>query len=270
MPALRGTAGTDVMELYSLTTAHIGALPGWLQTPVWFWPLTRAVGHFVRVQQALGLFLVIFAEELGIPLPAPGDAAITYAGYLTTTGTLRLPLAYLAVIAAATTGSFCNYTICRRFGHPFVVRFGPYVGLTADRLERAERAFRRWGPWAVIIGRHIPGMRIVLSAFAGIFELPRRMFVPCVLLSSTIWAAIFLELGRALGRNSRLLFRLVPVHLLPLAFVLLGLLWATWLLYEHRWRPRAEARRRRAAEASNRVQSNKSLPSKAKSRTAKM
>jgi len=259
------------MDLYSLITATpIGGLPIWFQTPDWFWPAARAIGHFVRAQPAVGLFLVIFAEELGVPLPAPGDAAITYGGYLTTTGALPTPLAYLAVISAATAGSFCNYSICRRFGHPFLVRFGPYVGLTADRLESAERAFRRWGPWAVIIGRHVPGMRIVLSAFSGVFELPRRVFVPCVLISSTVWAAIFLELGRMVGRNSRLLFRLVPAHLLPLVIVLLALVWATWLLYEHRWRPRREARRRARQRAADRVQSNNSLPPKAEGRTAKM
>jgi len=264
-----GTSGV-AMNLFPLIAAHIGALPVWLETPDWFWPATRVVGHFVRVQPGLGLFVVIFLEELGIPLPAPGDAAIMYGGYLTTTGALPLPVAYLAVVAAATAGSFCNYSICRRFGHPFVVRFGPYVGLTAERLDGAERAFRRWGPWAVIIGRHVPGMRIVLSAFAGVFEFPRLIFVACVLVSSTIWAAIFLELGRALGRSSRLLFRLVPALLLPPVLLLLALAWALWMLHQHRWRPRREARRHADRRAGDRAQSNNSLPSKAEGRTAKM
>jgi membrane protein DedA with SNARE-associated domain len=256
--------------LHVLIVANVASLPDWVQTPDWFWPATRAIGHFVRTHQAVGLFLVIFAEELGIPLPAPGDAAITYGGYLTTTGAIPYPLAYVAVITAATSGSFCLYALSRRFGHPFLVRFGPYIGLTAERLQRAERAFRRWGPWAVIIGRHIPGMRIVLSAFAGVFELPLRLFVPCVLVSASIWAAIFLELGRVLGRNSRYLFRIVPAHLLPLIFVALGLVWATWLLYEHRWKPRREARRQARMTADDRAQSNSNLSSKAEGRTAKM
>jgi hypothetical protein len=96
----------DVMYMHSLIAANIGALPVWLQAPDWFWHGTRAIGHIVRAQPALGLFLVILAEELGIPLPAPGDAAIMYGGYLTTTGALPMPLAYLAVISAATIGSF--------------------------------------------------------------------------------------------------------------------------------------------------------------------
>jgi membrane protein DedA with SNARE-associated domain len=245
--------------------AHHNVLPGWLETPDWLWPMTRAVGQLIRHQQALGLFLVIFAEELGIPLPAPGDVAIAYGGYLTTTGAIFYPLAYLAVTGGATTGSFCLYLLSRRFGHPFLMRFGPYIGLHQERIERAGRAFKRWGPWAIIIGRHIPGMRIVLSAFAGAFEIRARTFVICVLVSSTIWATIFLELGRHVGRNSRRLFHLLPAHLFPIAILLLVCLWAIWLAYEHGW-----AARRRARRQARQEDGTGTLSAKAEGRTAKM
>lgn len=258
------TAGANAM-LDSLITLA-ATLPDWLQTPSWFWPLTRAVGRFVHDHQAVGLFLVIFAEELGIPLPAPGDVAIAWGGYLTTTGAIAYPLAYVAVIAGATTGSFCLYWLSRRFGHPFLMRFGPYIGLHPERMARAERAFRRWGPWAVIIGRHIPGMRIVLSAFAGVFEFPTRTFVLCVLISSSIWAAIFLELGRLLGRSSRYLFRLFPAHLIPLAIGFIVLIWLLWLAYDHGIRHR----RASSVKADEGGKRSTSIEAKAERRTAKM
>src|SRR6266851_7202251 len=116
--------------------AHLASsLPGWLQEPSWLRPFTHAIRLFILHHQFGGLYLVIFAEELGIPLPAPGDAAITYGGYLTTTGAIPLPLAYVAVISAASSGSFCLYALSRRYGHPFLVRFGPYIGLSSERLE---------------------------------------------------------------------------------------------------------------------------------------
>src|ERR1700737_5598291 len=86
-------------------------LQGWPQTPSWFQVLTRDLGHFVREHQALGLFLAIFAEELGIPLPAPGDVAIAWGGYLTTTGAIAYPTAYVAVIGGAVLGSFVLYSL---------------------------------------------------------------------------------------------------------------------------------------------------------------
>src|SRR5438067_4708480 len=185
-------------------------LPGWLQEPGRLHSITREIGRLVVQHPTPGLFLVIFSEELGIPLPVPGDVAVMTGGYLTTTNAIPYPLAYTAVIAGAMLGSLLNFTLCRRFGHPFVVRFGRYVGLDHKRLARAEGWFRHWGPWAIIIGRQIPGMRIYLSALAGTLEVPYRVFVPSVFVAATIWAVMFIEIGRHVGREVFVFFRLIP------------------------------------------------------------
>ena len=214
-------------------------LPGWLQEPTWWQPFTHAVRLFVQQHQSGGLFAVIFLEELGVPLPAPGDAAIAYGGYLTTTGAIPYPLAYLAVVSGAVLGSACNLTISRRYGRPFIQRFGGYIGLTEDKLVYAERAFKRWGPWAIIVGRHIPGMRIVLSALSGILGVPYRVFIPCVLLSASIWAAIFLEIGRRVGPRIKELFGVFPAHLIPWLTLSLVTLAIGYLAYEHGFKSKA-------------------------------
>jgi len=226
--------------------AHLASsLPGWLQEPSWLRPLTRVIRLFILHHQAGGLFFVIFLEELGVPLPAPGDAAIAYGGYLTTTGAIPYPLAYLGVIAGSVLGSACNLTISRKYGRPFIRRYGGYIGLTEVKLNRAERAFKRWGPWTIIIGRHIPGMRIVISALSGILNVPYRVFTPCVLFSATIWAAIFLELGRRLGPRVRDLLGIFPAYLLPWLGLGLVLLAIGYLAYDHGFVPKT---RRRAVE----------------------
>jgi len=217
-------------------------LPGWLQEPSWWRPLTHVVRVFVQQHQSSGLFLVIFLEELGVPLPAPGDAAIMYGGYLTTTGAIPYPLAYLAVVSGAVLGSACNLTISRKYGRPFVQRFGKYIGVTEQKLVRAEGIFKRWGPWAIIVGRHIPGMRIVLSALSGILGVPYRVFIPCVLVSAVIWAAIFLEIGRRVGPRIREVFLIFPAHLIPWVLLGLGLLVIGYLGYEHGFKPKAWSR----------------------------
>jgi membrane protein DedA with SNARE-associated domain len=213
-------------------------LPGWLQEPTWWRPLTHAVQEFVQQHQSSGLFLVIFLEELGVPLPAPGDVAIMYGGYLTTTGKIPYPLAYLAVVSGAVLGSACNLTISRKYGRPFIQRFGRYIGVTEARLLRAEGLFKRWGPWAIIVGRHIPGMRIVLSALSGILGVPYRVFIPCVFVSALIWAAIFLEIGRRVGPRIREVFLVFPAHLIPWVVLGLGLLVIGYLGYEHGFKPK--------------------------------
>jgi membrane protein DedA with SNARE-associated domain len=214
-------------------------LPGWLQEPSWWRPLTHAVRVFLLHHQSSGLFLVIFLEELGVPLPVPGDAAIMYGGYLTTTGAIPYPLAYVAVVSGAVLGSACNLTLSRRYGRPFIQRFGKYVGINEEKLSRAEGMFKRWGPWAIIVGRHIPGLRIVLSALSGILEVPYRVFIPCVFVSATIWAAIFLEIGRRVGPRIREVFLIFPAHLLPWVLVGLAVVVIGYLGYEHGYKPKA-------------------------------
>ena len=220
--------------------AHLSNfLPGWLQEPSWLRPLTHAIRLFIFQHQSGGLFFVIFLEEVGVPLPAPGDAAIAYGGYLTTTGAIPYPLAYLAVISGAVLGSACNLTITRKYGRPFIRRYGRYIGLTEEKLNRAEQYFKRWGPWTIIIGRHIPGMRIVISALSGILNVPYRVFTPCVLLSSAIWAAIFLELGRRVGPRVRDLLGIFPAYLIPWLGLGLVVLVIGYLAYEHGFLPKA-------------------------------
>ncbi len=220
------------------TYTHLAwQLPAWLQTPDWYRPLTKFVLHFIRLNQAVGLFGVIFVEELGIPLPVPGDVAIAWAGYLTSAREIAEWQAILAVVAGATLGSTCLYTLSRRFGHPFVMRFGRYVGLNQESFLRVEAAFKRWGPWAIIFGRHIPGMRIYLSALAGVFEVPALVFIPCVAVSSTAWALIFVTVGRLLGRQSGRLARLLPAHLLPYAVGVIIILCFVLVALAHGWHP---------------------------------
>ena len=201
------------------------SVPAWLQDPEWWHEATRAVRLFILQHQTSGLFIVILLEEIGIPLPAPGDVAITYGGYLTTTGAIPYPLAYVAVVTGAVIGATINLTISAQ------VRKAVHRALRALRghytmpgCSRPSELFKRWGPWAIIIGRHIPGLRIVLSALSGILNVPYRVFIPCVLVSATIWAAIFLELGRLLGPRARELFGLFPAHLIPWFLLGLGLL----------------------------------------------
>src|SRR4030088_3320741 len=92
------------------------SLPGWPQTPSWLHPLARGLGHFLHEHQALGLFLVIFSEDLAIPLPAPGDVAIAWGGYLTTTGAIAYPMEYGAVIGGGGRGRFGLFILTQRVG----------------------------------------------------------------------------------------------------------------------------------------------------------
>ena len=55
----------------------------------------------------------------------------------------------------------------------------------------------------------------------------------------SIWAAIFLEIGRRVGPRIREVFLIFPAQLIPWALLGLGLLVIGYLGYEHGFKPKA-------------------------------
>ncbi|HXN78616.1 MAG TPA: hypothetical protein VN965_07600 [Candidatus Dormibacteraeota bacterium] len=82
-------------------------------------------------------------------------------------------------------------------------------------------------------------MRIVLSSRSGILGAPYRVLIPCVLVSASISAAIFLELGRRLRRRVQNVFGIFPAHLIPWLVLGLILLLIGYLAYENGYKPKA-------------------------------
>src|SRR5579859_5484804 len=113
------------------------ALPAWLQGPGWMHHASHGISAFLWYHRALGLFTVIFSEELGIPLPIPGDVAIAFGGYLTARGDLNYFQAYLCVVGGAFAGSSVLFQLTRRYGRSFVIRLTRYLGQDPSRLDRA-------------------------------------------------------------------------------------------------------------------------------------
>jgi membrane protein DedA with SNARE-associated domain len=217
-----------------LVTRPKRVVPWWLHSPTWLRQGSHAVSLFLLHQTGVGLALVICAEEIGIPLPVPSDVAIMYGGYLSSRGELNYWQAYGCVLTGSMVGSSVLLYLTRRFGRTFILRFGRYIRFDHDRLDQAERAFQRWGLWAIIVGRLIPGMRIIMTALSGILNVPYRTFVPAVFVSSVIWAGIFLELGRRLGKRTFELFHLLPAHLLPWVVLVMAVVALGHLGWSHR------------------------------------
>src|SRR5260370_166189 len=139
-------------------------------------------------------------EESGISLFIPGDAFLVYVGHALPYSFPILFAAWLGFILAVILGSTNLYLVSRRYGRRLLEhRLARFLPLTPARLEEAEHWFRRYGPWALIFGRHIPGFPFPLTVAAGILELPYRAFVISVAVSSSIWAGRFPVAGAGFG-----------------------------------------------------------------------
>jgi membrane protein DedA with SNARE-associated domain len=185
-------------------------------------PLTRFLAHQISMHQGTAILAVIALEEIGVPLPLPGDVFIAYAGHLVVRHRISLVSAFVSIVLGSIIGASVLYWLARRYGQPFVTRYGPYMHIKPARLEKVERGFVRWGPLMIIVGRQVPGFRMVISVFSGLFGVSYPVFVSSVALAAAMWAAMFLALGIRLDRHIGPYLTITPLHLLPSTLFISG------------------------------------------------
>jgi membrane protein DedA with SNARE-associated domain len=147
---------------------------------------------------------VIGIESMGVPLP--GEIALVTASLLSVTTSVSPWLVAGAASAGAVLGDSIGYLIGRRGGRALLERagrrfpkhFGP------AHLAKAERAFQRWGVWAVFFGRFIALLRILAGPLAGALRVPYGKFLAANALGGITWSfgtvfAIY-SVGRAAER----------------------------------------------------------------------
>jgi membrane protein DedA with SNARE-associated domain len=161
-----------------------------------------AIGEVLNQYGYLVGFALIYIEESGLPLFIPGDAFLLYVGHRLPHNVPVFLFAWVGFVVAVTFGATNLYLVSRRYGRRLLEhRFASLLHVTPERLNQAEQSFRRWGAWALIFGRHIPGLRVPLTVAAGVLKLPYRIFAVSVAVSSAAWAGAFLLLGLLFGNS---------------------------------------------------------------------
>jgi len=147
------------------------------------------------------LFAVIFAETGLVVTPfLPGDSLLFAVGALAavdTSGTLRAPLASLALGTAAVLGNTVNYGIGRAIGPPAFS--GRYRWLKVEYLHRTEEFFLRYGGMAVLVSRFMPIVRTCLPFVAGVGRMPFARFLAYNVVGGFSWVLLFIWGGYLFG-----------------------------------------------------------------------
>jgi len=171
-----------------------GDLPELVQDGAFF------VGHLLRQFGMVAAFALLYAEESGVPMPMPGDVFVMYVGHHAAHGLFPALAAWLGLIAIVVLGASNLYWISQRWGRSIVEhRLAKVLHLTPARIDRAEQWFARYGVWTLVLGRHVPGLRVPLTVAAGIFRVRYRVFVASVAISTAVWAGFFMTLGAVFG-----------------------------------------------------------------------
>jgi membrane protein DedA with SNARE-associated domain len=142
---------------------------------------------------------VIGVESFGVP--APGQTIMVAAAIYAGSG--RLDVFAVAAIAfvAAVLGDNVGYWIGVRGGRRLVHRFGKYIFITPERLDRAERFFARRGNRIVVVARFIDGLRQLNGVIAGITAMPWRTFLIYNTIGAALWVGWWTTISYFLGTH---------------------------------------------------------------------
>ena len=162
-------------------------LPGFLASLA---PLLDSYGY-------LAVGVLIMVEDFGVP--SPGETILIAGAVYAGTGRLNIVAVGLIATLAAIAGDNIGYAIGRFGGHALVLRFGKYVLITKERLDKAESFFAHNGGKVVVIARFVEGLRQLNGVIAGIAEMPWPRFLAFNTLGAALWVGVWASVGYLAG-----------------------------------------------------------------------
>src|ERR1700739_3760116 len=149
--------------------------------------------YLIGLIQAHGpwiICVVVALESAGVPLP--GETILVAAALLAST-TNQVDV--VVVVAAAATGAIIGdgigYTVGRRFGTPFLRKYGRYIHLDENRLLIGRYLFFRYGNAVVFFGRFVAVLRMFAALLAGANSMPAGRFFLFNVTGGICWACLF-------------------------------------------------------------------------------
>lgn len=138
-------------------------------------------------------------------IPLPSEIIMPFSGYLVSLGRFNLWAVAIAGALGNVLGSLVAYGL-GYWGHERVVRrlirkWGKWVLLTEEELEKSEELLHKYKDWVVLGSRMVPGIRTVISLPCGIARLPLFRFTVLTFFGSFIWSYFLAWIGFQLGEN---------------------------------------------------------------------
>lgn len=157
----------------------------------------EALANWLIQYGSIALFFLLVVGI--IILPVPEETLMVIAGVLMRKGSLHIPFTLLAAYFGSICGITISYLLGRTAGHYLVNKYGSWVGLTQERLERVHLWFEKFGKWTLAFGYFIPGIRHLTGFTSGITELEYNKFALFAYSGAIVWVTTFLSFGYFLG-----------------------------------------------------------------------
>lgn len=130
----------------------------------------------------------------------PGEMAVVLGGVMASQGHVPLAGVLASGVAGAVAGDAIGYVVGRHWGRLILdSTMGRFVKV--EHLDRAERALRRRGSWAIFLGRFMVALRVMIPGLAGMARMPYRSFAVANAAGGVVWGTTMALAGYLAGSS---------------------------------------------------------------------
>jgi membrane protein DedA with SNARE-associated domain len=145
-------------------------------------------------------------------LPIPSEAIMPPAAYLAWTDGIKFldfrfvgwP-AELGLIIAGAFGSWLGATIiywlARKAGRPLLIKYGRYILMSPEKIQKSENWMSHYGPMGVFVARLLPGARQLVGIPAGIARMDYLKYSIFTIVGAASYCCVLCWLGVKIGGN---------------------------------------------------------------------
>jgi membrane protein DedA with SNARE-associated domain len=163
----------------------------------------------------LGIGLLMFLENLFPPIPS--ELIMPFAGYIATLPNAKIQIVpaiavgVIATILGALPWYYAGLLLGKNRLEALANRYGKWIGISAEDIEKSVNWFEKHGVKAVLFGRLVPGIRTLISIPAGISKMPIIPFLIYSTIGTIGWITLLTYAGYFLGQNYPLVEKYIDV-----------------------------------------------------------
>lgn len=177
----------------------------------WLYQIVHLVTHAFGYP---GIFLLMLVENLFPPIPS--EVVMPFAGFLAAEGDFTISGILLAGTLGSLVGALVIYYAGAKLGQSrverWLERYGKYLLLDKQDLDRALDTFERHGSVSVLFGRLVPGVRSLISLPAGMRKMPLAHFLGLTTIGTVLWNLMLIFAGYFLERNWQRVLKVMDTY----------------------------------------------------------
>jgi len=165
------------------------------------------IDWYLRSLESGGYLLIVllmFIESTFLPLPSeliiPPAAHLAY-----TKGNMSLFGIILAGAIGSWLGATTMYWVSRWAGRPLLLKYGKYLLVPPEKIEKAERWASAYGNFGIFASRLLPVVRHLIGIPAGIVQMNYWKFSLWTVIGSGLWCSVLCWLGVKAGQDESLM-----------------------------------------------------------------